>query len=92
MAYDRSAVKLLPRSGARIHPFLLALKRSNMKLADLARALNVTPQSVAVWKRECIERPNYLLPAERVPALSVALGVTPHTLRPDLYKPEWTFA
>jgi hypothetical protein len=93
MPYDRTAVRLPKgKDTPRTHPLLLALTASGKTQSDVARALKVTPQSMAVWVRRCKDRPNYLLPAERVPQLSTLLKVKPHVLRPDLYKPEWSFA
>lgn len=91
MPYDRKGVKLLKARGARKHPFLIAVANAEIRFSDLARKLEVTPQSVAVWARRCRNDPNFLIPAERVPQLSTLLKVKPHDLRPDLYRPEWRF-
>jgi hypothetical protein len=92
--FTDSPVTLAQREGQ--HPFLWALDRAksifNMNQTDIARHLQVLPQTIAIWKRFAITDPNYLLPAEQVPALCVLLMVEPNLLRPDLWPdPEWTF-
>jgi hypothetical protein len=92
--FTNSPVTLAPREGQ--HPFLSALERADrlfkLNQSDIARQLEVLPQTVAIWKRFAIEDPNYLLPAEQVPALCVLLAIPPNCLRPDLWPdPEWTF-
>lgn len=46
----------------------------------LSRALRCPDQTVRYWQRQ-----SRRVPAERVPAVSAATGLTPHQLRPDLY-------
>lgn len=48
--------------------------------SKLARAIGRTPQLVSHWQRK-IGR----VPAEYVPAVEAATGVSRHILRPDLY-------
>jgi len=78
------------------HPFLWALDRAksifNMSQSDIARHLQVLPQTIAIWKRYASEDQHYLLPAEQVPALCVLLMVKPKVFRPDLWpSDDWTF-
>jgi len=93
--FTTDPVTLTQREGQ--HPFLWALDRAkamlDMNQSDLAAAIEVLPQTVAMWKRFATEDQNYLLPAEQVPPLCVLLGVEPNVLRPDLWpNPEWVFA
>ena len=88
MAYDRRAVRL-PGRGR--HPLLKAIWKRRVKYSNLARALDVTPQAIAVWIKGCQRDRHFLLPAEQVPGLCRTLRVRPATLRPDLYEPKWSF-
>lgn len=62
-------------------PALLAIEPN---LSAIARVCKVTPQAVAQWKV------SGQVPRHHVIALCRAYNVRPHTLRPDLYEPEWT--
>jgi transposase-like protein len=88
MPYDRKGVKL-PGRGR--HALLQFIERRRITYADVARALDVTPQAFACWVRACEADRNFLVPAEHVPQLSRTLRVRPATLRPDLYRPGWSF-
>jgi DNA-binding transcriptional regulator YdaS (Cro superfamily) len=44
---------------------------------QLAEKLGIAAGSIYGWRR---------VPAERVPQVSDATGLSPHTLRPDLYR------
>ena len=52
-----------------------ALKAASSATA-LARAIGVTSQAIAQWRR---------IPAERCQAVSAATGIPLHDLRPDIY-------
>lgn len=54
----------------------LLMRRGRMKA--IANALNISAAAVCRWRR---------IPAERVPAISAALGLSFHELRPDLWSP-----
>lgn len=85
MSYDRDAVKLK----GRVHPFLAALKASEMTMSDLSREIGVTPQSVHGWTKRCAANRHFLLPAEQVRGICKTLGLAPHDLRPDVFKADW---
>lgn len=89
MPYDRKAVKLPGRG--RKHALLKFIEQKKITYADVARALDVTPQAFACWVRECEENRNFLLPAEHVPTLARTLKIPPAWLRPDLYMSKWRF-
>ena len=58
------------------------LGRRGLRFADLARALNVDKATVTRWGQNGI-------PAERVPEIEQATGISRHELRPDLWaKPD----
>jgi DNA-binding transcriptional regulator YdaS (Cro superfamily) len=46
------------------------------RVNELAKATGLTKQAISAWTR---------IPAERAPAISEALGVPLHELRPDLW-------
>lgn len=54
------------------------LKGERGRLTKLAGALGIYPSAIAQWDK---------VPAERVPAVADATGLSPHDLRPDLYGP-----
>jgi DNA-binding transcriptional regulator YdaS (Cro superfamily) len=58
---------------------LAKAKKSAGCAADLARRLNLTPQSISKWER---------VPAERVLQVERETGVSRHDLRPDIYPRE----
>lgn len=82
-------------STIRKHPLLKALEQlgdMGISMSDIAKRLDVAPQTLWIWKSRCKKDRNFLLPAEQVPALSIATGVAPWHFRPDLWRtPEWTF-
>jgi transposase-like protein len=88
MPYDRTSVKL-PGSGR--HTLLKLIGQRKITYADVARALDVTPQALASWIDSCEKNRNFLMPAEHIPKLSRLLRVRPAKLRPDLYRPGWSF-
>ena len=77
------------------HPLLYALNvltDLGFRKADLARALEVKPQTLHVWIMHAKDNRHFLLPAEQVPALSKMTGIAPHFFRPDLWpNPKWVF-
>jgi DNA-binding transcriptional regulator YdaS (Cro superfamily) len=46
------------------------------RVNELAKVTGLTKQAISAWPR---------IPAERVPAIAEALGLSPHELRPDLW-------
>ena len=48
------------------------------RLANLAAALKINPSAILQWSR---------IPAERVPSVEKATGISRHDLRPDLFGP-----
>ena len=53
-------------------------------MAELARRIGVSPQVVNNWRARGSIPPQYVV------GISVATGVRPHDLRPDLYPdPDW---
>lgn len=96
--YQRSEVKLpavIEGKRATRHPLIFALEQAaemGITVADVARKLNVTPQTMHIWKNRAKEDRNFLLPAEQIPALSLALGMAPFYFRPDLWpNVKWEF-
>ena len=97
--YDRNAVKLPGTkpdgTAVRKNTLVWALEDAHdlgFTLADVARSMNVTPQTLWIWKNRAIKQRHFLLPAEQVPALSKATGVPPHFFRPDLWpNAKWVF-
>lgn len=78
------------------HPLIWVLEDMTslgVTLADVARAMNVTPQTLHIWKSRAQADRNFLLPAEQIRALSLASRVPPHYFRPDLWPSDkWVFA
>lgn len=97
--FKREDVKLPSKTpdgrGTRTHPLVWALAEAadlGVTMADVARSLNVTPQTLFIWHSRAKRERHFLLPAEQIPALSVALGVPPYYFRPDLWPNEkWVF-
>jgi len=97
--FKREAVKLpatkLDDSRTTKHPLVWALEEAldlGVTLADVARSMNVTPQTLWIWKERAKKNRNFLLPAEQIKSLSEATGVAPHYFRPDLWpNPQWRF-
>jgi DNA-binding transcriptional regulator YdaS (Cro superfamily) len=54
------------------------LKAERGRLTQLAEALAINPSAISQWEK---------VPAERVPAVEEATGISRHDLRPDLYGP-----
>ena len=97
--FDPSEVKLPAQKpdGSRTtkHPLVWALADAydlGFTLADIARKMNVTPQTLHIWKTHALKNRNFLLPAAQIKALSEATGVAPYYFRPDLWpNPTWRF-
>ena len=56
----------------------LLLEERDMKLSDLARAVEVDKATATRWSKGNI-------PPERVRDVTTATGIPPHVLRPDLW-------
>jgi hypothetical protein len=89
-------IKLPLFKGSRRHVLLIGLDEvellDGLNMSAVARSMNVTPQTLWVWKNRAKQSRNFLLPAEQVPALSRTLGIPPYYFRPDLWPtPEWRF-
>lgn len=54
------------------------LKGERGRLQRLADALGIYPSAILQWDK---------VPAERVPAVESATGISRHDLRPDLHEP-----
>lgn len=97
--YQRSEVKMPTYkpdgSQVRRHTLVWALEEASdlgMTMADIARKLDVTPQTLHIWKNRAKGERDFLLPAEQIPAMSKVLGIPPHYFRPDLWpNPKWEF-
>lgn len=93
--FKREEIKLPLFSGKRKHILLQALERASefgMSQSDVARTMNVTPQTLHIWKRRAEADRNFLLPAEQVPQLAKMSAIPPHYFRPDLWiYTDWRF-
>jgi ubiquinone biosynthesis protein Coq4 len=97
--FDRSEVKLPAHkpdgTPVRKHTLIWALQDAldlGVTLADVARTMSVTPQTLWIWKERAKKERHFLLPAEQVRKLSEATGVPPYYFRPDLWPSEnWRF-
>lgn len=82
-------------TATRTHTLVWAMKDAmdlGATKAEVARALEVTPQTLFIWMERAKNERHFLLPAEQVPALSLKLGVPPYYFRPDLWpNPTWRF-
>lgn len=58
-----------------------ALEKHNLKRVQFAAKAGVDKATVTRWAQKRV-------PAERVPALEAATGISRHDLRPDLYPRE----
>lgn len=54
------------------------LKAERGRLTSLAAALKIFPSAILQWQK---------IPAERVPSIEKATGLSRHDLRPDLWGP-----
>jgi DNA-binding transcriptional regulator YdaS (Cro superfamily) len=54
------------------------LKAERGRLTQLAAALGIYPSAILQWEK---------VPAERVPAVADATGLSRHDLRPDIFGP-----
>lgn len=83
-------------NATRRHPLLHALDVAadlEMTSSDVARAMNVTPQTLWIWKNRAKKSRHFLLPAEQIPKLSQVTGIPPFFFRPDLWPDiKWRFA
>lgn len=99
MPYKRADVRLpsITPTGerTRTHTLLYALQQAadmGMNLSRIAEGLDVTPQTLWIWKRAAQNDRHFLLPAEQVPKLSRLTGVAPFYFRPDLWpNAKWRF-
>lgn len=97
--YQRSEVKLPGTkpdgSTTRTHTLVWAMQDAadlGMTMADIARKLDVTPQTLHIWKNRAKRERHFLLPAEQVPAMSLVFGIAPYYFRPDLWpNTKWEF-
>jgi DNA-binding transcriptional regulator YdaS (Cro superfamily) len=75
-------------TGKKLHP-LVALVKS-VQTRDLAKALGHSNHStVSIYVSRARKAPTTPVPAEWCLVVAQGLGVTPHSLRPDLYLPNW---
>lgn len=77
------------------HPLVRGLDTvasvADIPASAVAKAMGIAPQTLYIWRRRCRKDRNYLLPAERVLALSRMTGIAPYYFRPDLWpKKDWT--
>jgi hypothetical protein len=75
------------------HPLVRGLDevaRVAIPASTVAKAMGIAPQTLYIWRKRCRADRNYLLPAERVLALSQITDIAPYFFRPDLWpKKEW---
>jgi hypothetical protein len=94
--FNRKSVKL-PRykPNNMKHVLIHGLDGANslgLSTASIADKLEVTPQTLLIWKNKATKDRNFLLPGEQIPALSKALGIAPYFFRPDLWpNRDWRF-
>src|SRR5262245_38056426 len=60
-------------------------------LRSTAAKLGVTYQALHFWLEKVKKDRHFLLPAERVPAISMLFGIPPYMFRPDLYSKSMNF-
>lgn len=85
----RKPALIVDENGKKRHPLVFLAQRMPMK--DIGKLLghgNHTTASIYVSRAK--KAPTTTIPAEWVLAVARALRVTPHSLRPDLYLPNWT--
>lgn len=85
----------LPRT-TREHPLILAVARFTEKndcsIRHLAiNVLGVKQQLLNEWLHEAAKNRDYTLPPRKVPRVCAVLGIEPHQLQPELWKPGWKF-
>lgn len=87
--FNREKIKLPEYQGKRRHVLLTGLDEiellDGLTMSDVARHMNVTPQTLWIWKNRAKQSRHFLLPAEQVPALSKVLGIPAFYFRPDLW-------
>ena len=59
-------------------PLRQHLKEERGRLTKLAGVLGINPSAIVQWDK---------VPAERVPAVEEATGISRHALRPDIFGP-----
>ena len=91
MKFDPKKVKLPRGKGFKLHPILGAVALLG-GYRPAARVLGVSWQAVHQWAKAALVDRNFLIPAERVPAISRATGIAPYLFRPDLWERGMTFA
>lgn len=77
----------LPRTLPK-HPFLIALDRwanEGKTKTELAKELNITPQSLNSWRVACLADRDFLLPADTAAIIANKVGMSPKYFRPDLW-------
>jgi len=69
------------------HPlvWLVREKMGERNKSDLARHLDVRPQSLYKWERLCKEDRNFPLPISRAKEIAAFFNVKPSLLRPDIF-------
>jgi hypothetical protein len=76
---DMALATATPRPAGALSAILRQhLKAERGRLTQLAEALAINPSAISQWEK---------VPAERVPAVEEATGISRHDLRPDLYGP-----
>jgi hypothetical protein len=87
---NKKPLHLLDKDGKRRHPLVVLAQRMQMK--DIGKLLGHGNHSTAsIYVSKARKAPTTPVPAEWVLPVAKALGVTPYSLRPDLYLPEWSF-
>lgn len=92
-ANSRLAIVKLPREmpdgkTTSSHPLTWLMREKlgeERNKSDLARALNVRPQSLYKWERLCKADRNYPLPIPRAMQIAKFFNVKPTLLRPDIF-------
>jgi DNA-binding XRE family transcriptional regulator len=70
------------------HPLLWLMREKlgeDRNKSDLARALDVRPQSLYKWERLCKADRNFPLPTLRAKQIADFFGVKPSLFRPDVF-------
>lgn len=79
---------IVDERGKKVHPLVFLTQRVTVK--EVAKALGHSNHStVSIYVSRARKAPTMPVPAEWVLAVAVYLQVSPHSLRPDLYLPEW---
>jgi hypothetical protein len=79
---------IVNEEGRKQHPLVFLAARRPIK--DIAKALGHSNHStVSIYVGRARKAPTMPVPAEWCLVVASLLRVTPHSLRPDLYQPEW---